>query len=88
MAEEGLQKTANGSISIAKPIPLDEDTFWTTMEQLKKAAHSETEEMKEFVKNLVPTYTIDKRQCVAAVSYLQAEKEKREEVAATDAKDA
>ena len=88
MAEEGLQKTANGSISIAKPIPLDEETFWSTMEQLDVAAHSETDGMKEFVKNLVPTYTIDNRQCAAAVSYLQAEKEKQEEVAAADAKNA
>ena len=88
MAEEGLQKTANGLISIAKPIPLDEDTFWTTIEQLDEAAHSETDSMKEFVKQLVPTYTIDKRKCAVAVSYLQAETEKREEAAATDAKNA
>ena len=86
MAEEGLQKTANGSISIAKPIPLDEETFWTTIEQLDEAAHSETDRMKEYVKKLVPTYTIDKRKCAAAVSYLQAEK--RDEVAASDVKNA
>ena len=87
MAEEGLQKTANGSISIAKPIPLDEETFWTTIEQLDEAAHSETDRMKEYVKQLVPTYTIDKRKCAAAVSYLQAEQ--RDEVAAaSDVKNA
>ncbi len=86
MAEEGLQKTANGSISIAKPIPLDEDTFWSTLAQLDEAAHSETDSMKEFVKELVPTYTIDKRSCGAAVSYLQAEQQ--EEVAAAKNKNA
>ena len=75
MAEEGLQKTANGSISVAKPIPLDEDTFWTTIDQLDEAAHSETDRMKEYVKELVSTYTIDTRQCAAAVCYLQAEAE-------------
>ncbi len=85
MAEEGLQKTANGSISIAKPIPLDEETFWMTIEQLDEAAHSETDRMKEYVKKLVPTYTIDKREC-AAVAYLQAGR--REEVAASDVKNA
>ena len=74
MAEEGLQKTANGLISIAKPIPLDEDTFWTTMELLDEAAHSETDRMKDYVKRLVPTYTIDKRAETAAEGYLQAEK--------------
>ncbi|MBE7094003.1 MAG: polysaccharide biosynthesis protein [Clostridiales bacterium] len=61
MAEEGLQKTANGSISIAKPIPLDEEIFWATLEKLNVEAHEETENMKESVKILVPTYTIDKR---------------------------
>jgi len=86
MAEEGLQKTANGSISIAKPIPLDEDTFWSTLAQLDEAAHSETDSMKEFVKELVPTYTIDKRSCGAAVSYLQAEQQ--EEVAVAENKNA
>ncbi|MBO5334847.1 MAG: polysaccharide biosynthesis protein, partial [Clostridia bacterium] len=61
MAEEGLQKTANGSISIAKPIPLDGEIFWATLEKLNVEAHEETENMKESVKILVPTYTIDKR---------------------------
>ena len=88
MAEEGLQKTANGSINIAKPIPLNEETFWTTIDQLDEAAHSETDRMKEYVKQLVPTYTIDKRKCAAAVTYLQAETEKREEVAVADAQNA
>lgn len=88
MAEEGLQKTANGSISIAKPIPLDEETFWTTIDQLDEAAHSETDRMKEYVKKLVPTYTIDKRKCCVAAAYLQAETEKKEEVAVTETKGA
>ena len=61
MAEEGLQKTQNGLISIAKPIELDEKRLWERLERLSEAAHSETEEMKLLVKELVPTYTIDKR---------------------------
>ena len=88
MAEEGLQKTANGSISIAKPIPLDEDSFWTTIDGLDEAAHSETDRMKEYVKALVPTYTIDKRKCCAAAAYLQAEQKKQQEAAAADATNA
>ena len=60
MKEEGLQRTANGSISVAKPIPMDEVTFWSTLDNLQKEAYAETDEMKEFVKILVPTYTIDK----------------------------
>ncbi len=61
MSEEGLQKTANGSINIAQPIPLDETTFWRKLDKLYIAAYSETDQMKEWVKQLVPTYTIDKR---------------------------
>ena len=61
MAEEGLQKTANGLISVAKPIELDEDRLWTTLDRLYDEAYSETDGMKELVKELVPTYKIDKR---------------------------
>lgn len=84
MAEEGMQKTANGAISIAKPIPLDEATFWSTMEKLDEAAHSETEHMKEWVRELVPTYTIDRRRCCTAAGYLKLEAEKSEEVAVSE----
>ena len=70
MEEEGLQKTANGLINVAQPIPLDEDGFWQDIEALYKEAHNETDEMKEWVKKLVPTYTIDKRESVA-VSFLK-----------------
>jgi FlaA1/EpsC-like NDP-sugar epimerase len=69
MAEEGLQKTANGLINIAQPIPFDEESFWISLDKLKIAAHGETDQMKERVKELVPTYTIDKRES-AAVNYL------------------
>ncbi len=85
MAEEGLQKTANGLINIAKPIPVNEESFWATIERLDEEAHNETDRMKEYVKELVPTYTIDKRKG-GAVAYLQAEKE--EEVAASVAENA
>ena len=83
MAEEGLQKTANGLINIAQPIPFDEESFWSSLDKLNVAAHEETEQMKEWVKELVPTYTIDKRES-AAVTYLSAESENvdSEEVAA------
>ena len=72
MAEEGLQKTPNGLINIAQPIPFDEESFWVSLENLNKAAHEETEQMKEWVKELVPTYTIDKRES-SAVNHLRNE---------------
>ena len=80
MAEEGLQKTPNGLINIAKPIPLDEDGLWDTLDKLYEAAYSETDHMKEWVKKLVPTYTIDNRESVA-LGYLKAEADKTAEVA-------
>ena len=62
MKEEGLQKTANGLISIAKPIELDEEKFWQELEKLEVASKEESEDMKQSVKALVPTYTIDHRE--------------------------
>ena len=59
MAEEGLSKTPNGLISIARPIPMDEDALWDKLAELDEAAHGESERMKELVRELVPTYKID-----------------------------
>ncbi len=70
MAEEGLQKTENGLISIAKPIPFDEESFWKTLDKLYIEAHGETDLMKQSVKELVPTYTIDEQ--VGAREFLKA----------------
>ncbi len=73
MAEEGLQKTPNGLINIAQPIPFDEQNFWTSMDKLYEAAHDETDQMKEWVQELVPTYTIDKRKNAAAEAESKAD---------------
>ena len=77
MAEEGLQKTANGLINIAQPIPVDEDKFWETLQALDEESHNESEKMKEWVKELVPTYTIDHRES-AAIQFLRASQEKEQ----------
>ncbi len=61
MDEEGMQKTANESISIGKPIEFDESVFYEKLDQLYAAAYAETEEMKDLVHELVPTYTVDRR---------------------------
>lgn len=61
MDEEGLQKTSNGQISIAKPIEIDEEKLWTILDRLYVEAYEETENMKYSVKELVDTYTIDER---------------------------
>ncbi|MFR1983733.1 MAG: polysaccharide biosynthesis protein, partial [Christensenellaceae bacterium] len=57
MKEEGLQKTANGLINIAKPLKVDEEFFWDTLDKLYAEAYNETGNMKELVTMLVPTYT-------------------------------
>ncbi|MBE5740514.1 MAG: polysaccharide biosynthesis protein [Clostridiales bacterium] len=79
MKEEGLQKTANGLINIARPIPMDEENLWDTLDKLYEAAYSETDSMKEWVKELVPTYTIDKRESVA-ISFMKSVAKQNEEV--------
>lgn len=61
MDEEGMQKTANESISIGKPLDIDEENLFRKLDELKEAAYAETEEMKDLVHELVPTYTIDRR---------------------------
>ncbi len=61
MEEEGLQRTQNGLISVARPIPLDEENLFAQLDALSLAAHTESSEMKELVKALVPTYRIDNR---------------------------
>ncbi len=59
MAEEGLQTTPNGMISIAKPLLFDDDAFFTALKSLYESAYAETEEMKQLVADLVPTYKPD-----------------------------
>ena len=78
MAEEGLQKTANGLINIARPLAIDEENLWTTLDNLYEAAYSETDSMKELVKLLVPTYIIDKRNGAKEFLEKQAEETAQE----------
>ena len=67
MEEEGLQKTPNGLINIAKPIALDEENFWLHLQELYTQAYDETSDMKHAVQTLVPTYKVDERQTAAPV---------------------
>ena len=60
MKEEGMQDTPNKLIHIGKPIELDEERFFYQLDDLYEEAYKETTHMKELVKELVPTYQIDK----------------------------
>ena len=61
MDEEGLQTTDNGLISVARPIEMDEDNLFKTLEELKEAAENESCDIKHLVSKLVPTYKVDER---------------------------
>ena len=61
MEEEGLTKTANDRISIGKPLEIDDEKLFATLDKLYDEAYSESEKMKDLVKELVPTYKIDRR---------------------------
>ena len=59
MDEEGLQKTRNKLIFIGKPIEMNDDTFAEQLDRLDKLSKEETGQMKEIVKEIVPTYHPD-----------------------------
>ena len=56
MKEEGLQETANRLIHIGKPIEMDDEKFTAQLDCLKAACQAETENMKDIVAEIVPTY--------------------------------
>lgn len=56
MAEEGLTKTENELIHIGQPIPFDEDTFLTKMENLMDAAYHNRKDIRDLVTAMVNTY--------------------------------
>lgn len=56
MAEEGLSKTANDMISVGKPISFNEKTLFGDIDALVREAYTETDEIKEAVGKIVPTY--------------------------------
>ena len=56
MNEEGLKDTANKMIHIGKPIEFDEKAFEKQLERLKEASLSPDGNVREIVKEIVPTY--------------------------------
>ncbi|MDE5818230.1 MAG: polysaccharide biosynthesis protein, partial [Lachnospiraceae bacterium] len=57
MNEEGMTDTANRLIHIGKPIEFDEMVFFKQLKRLKDAANEESEDIRELVREIVPTYT-------------------------------
>ena len=57
MDEEGLENTENELIHIGKPIEIDEEKFMAQLEQIRDYVEDEPEDIKHYVKQIVPTYT-------------------------------
>ncbi len=57
MAEEGMKETANKMIHIGQPIQIDETKFMEQLEQLKSYVTQEPDDIREYIKQIVPTYT-------------------------------
>lgn len=60
MEEEGLAKTANDRISVAKPIEMEDEAFFSGLDVLKDAVYEETGEVRQMVRKIVPTYKMPK----------------------------
>ncbi len=58
MKEEGMQDTANKLIHIGQPIEFDEKKFYEKLEELKAESKEEKADVRQWVKELVPTYQI------------------------------
>ncbi len=56
MKEEGMQDTDNKLIHIGKPIEMDDDLFKQQLLRLDQASRGESENMKDIVAEIVPTY--------------------------------
>ena len=61
MEEEGLQTTENDRISVARPIEMNDESFFASLDVLKAAVYDETGEVRDMVREIVPTYKIPKQ---------------------------
>ncbi len=60
MGEEGLRSTENELIHIGKPIDIDKDVLFSTLEEIKMVMYDENADIRGLVKKIVPTYQIPK----------------------------
>lgn len=58
LSEEGLKSTANSKIYIGEPIELDEIKFKKSLIKLRNAAHDDSDNIREFIYQIVDTYKI------------------------------
>lgn len=60
MNEEGLKKTANEMIFIGKPIEFDKDEFKAQLNKLAEIATNESADVRDMIREIVPTYQMQK----------------------------
>ena len=58
MAEEGMKPTENSLIYIGHPIQFDEERLYDMLAQMKATANDENVDMRQMVKEIVPTYVL------------------------------
>jgi len=58
MSEEGLTATDNELIHIGRPIEIDEDLLFATIEEMRSVMYDENANIRNLVKKIVPTYQI------------------------------
>lgn len=58
MSEEGMKSTENSMIYIGHPIEFDEEKLYGMLEQMKAEAKDENADMRQMVKEIVPTYVL------------------------------
>lgn len=62
MNEEGLRETANKMIRIGNPIEYDAEVFEKQLEKLNTASLQGNEDIREIVKEIVPTYRYEEKE--------------------------
>ena len=58
MSEEGMKPTENSLIYIGHPIDFDEEKLYYMLDEMKSMASDETADMRQMVKEIVPTYVL------------------------------
>ncbi len=58
MSEEGLRATENELIHIGKPIDIDADILYKTLDEMREVMYDENADIRGLVKRIVPTYQI------------------------------
>ncbi len=60
MSEEGLTATENELIHIGRPIDIDKEVLFSTLDEMHEVMYDESADIRGLVKRIVPTYQIPK----------------------------